>query len=71
MRHTHRYTESRLPVAVEFVSSEVEVPVGDAVELGEHALIAELMRGGLSLLRGRVFLPRAEHINAGQPERAV
>ena len=71
VRHAHRDAESRLPVAVEFVSSEVKIPVCNAVKLGEHTFIAELMRGGLSLLRSRVFLPRAEHINAGQPERAV
>ena len=51
--------------------SKIEIPVGDSVELGEHALIAELMRGGLRLLSGSVLFPRAEHIYAGQVERAV
>ena len=30
---------------VEFVSSEVKIPVCNAVKLGEHTFIAELMRG--------------------------
>ena len=71
MRNTDGNAESRLPVALELVTAEVEIPVGNAVQLGQHTLTSVLVNSGLCLLCGGQLDAVAEHINARQTELAV
>ena len=60
-----------LPIPLEFVLAEIEVPVGNAVEFRKHARTAVLPRRRLRLFRGGKFPPVAEHIDAGQLKGSV
>ena len=68
VRYSYGYTESRLPISLEFMASEVEIPVRYSVKLGEHCLLAVLMHGGLRLLCGYELDLVDEHIYAGIAE---
>ena len=63
--------QSGLPVAVELVAAEVEVPARNAVQLAHHAGFAVLVDGGLALLGGGELETGAEHINTRDAEAAV
>ena len=71
VRDTDSDAQCRLPVALELVPTEVEVPTGDAVQLGCHALLAVLVDGGLTLLGCGQLDQVAQHVNAGQTEPTV
>ena len=69
--HADGHAQRRLPVAVNLVAAEVEVPAGHAVQLAGHAAAAVLMHGALSLLGGGQLEPGAEHVDARQLEAAI
>ena len=71
VRDAHGHAQRGLPVAAELVAAEIKVPVGHAVELGEHAFAPELAGGGLRLLGGGKLTAVIEHVNARQLEAAV
>ena len=71
MRDSDGNAQRRLPVALELMAPEVEIPAGDTVELADDALPAKLMGGGLGLLGGSQLHTVAEHIDARQLEAAV
>ena len=71
MRHAHSHAQRRLPVALQLVAAEVEIPVGHAVQLAGHARIAELMHRGGRLLGSGELAVVAQHVDAGQLEAAV
>ena len=71
MRHAHGHAQRRLPVTLQLMAAEVEIPVGHAVQLAGHARIAELMHRGGRLLGGGELAMVAQHIDAGQLEAAV
>ena len=63
--------QRRLPVPVQFVTPEIEIPPGHAVQFADHALPAVLMHGGLGLLCGRELVPGAEHVDPRKLKGAV
>ena len=69
--HPDSHAQSSLPVAMELMAPEVEVPVGHAVKLTHQSLITKLVDSRLCLLCGGVFKTGAEHINTRQVEAAV
>ena len=71
MGNTYRYTQSRLPVALVLVGSEIAVPSRYAVKFGENALITVLMGGGLRLFCSCKFVGVTEQINSGKSETSV
>ena len=71
MLDTDGDAQSGLPVAVELVASEVEVPARDAVQLAHHAGTAVLVDSRLALLGGGELKAGAEHINTGDAEASV
>ena len=60
-----------LPVAVQLVTAEVEIPAGYAVKLTHHAGLAVLVHGGLALLGGGELKGSAKHIDTGNAKAAV
>ena len=71
MRYAAGHAECCLPVPLELVAAEVEIPVGDAVKLACNAGTSVLMHRTLCLL-GRVELAMvAEHIDARERKAAV
>ena len=71
MRNADRDPERRLPVALMAIEPEIGVPARHAVKLGEDALVAELMRRALRLLRRREFVVVAEHVDPGEVKAPV
>ena len=71
MRHPDGHAQRRLPVPMPLVAHEIEIPVGHAVEFGEHSAPAVLVRRAGRLLRGGELHPVAEHVDAGELEGAV
>ena len=71
MRDTDTYTESRLPVALEFVVTEVKIPVCNAVHLGNYCFLAVLSRYRLCLLGGGQFYLISEQVDADETEMLV
>ena len=63
--------QSGLPVAVELVAAEVEVPARDTVQLAHHTGTAVLVDGRLALLGGGELEAGAEHIDTGDAEAAI
>ena len=53
------------------MAAEVKIPVGNAVELAEHAFISKLMNRTLSLLGSGQLPPVAEHVDTGKVKGAV
>ena len=71
MLYANRHPQGRLPIAVQLVPTEIEIPARNTVELAEHAGTPVLMRRGLRLLsRGQLKLG-AQHVNARQLKAAV
>ena len=71
VRHAHGHTQGGLPVALQLVSLEVEVPVRHPVQLAGHAGASLLVRGGSRLLHGQELTPVAQHVHPGQREGAI
>ena len=66
-----RDTEGSLPVTCQLMAAEIKIPVGNAVELAEHTLVAKLMDSAFSLLGSGQLSEIAEHIDARKIEGAV
>ena len=52
MGHPDGNAQSRLPISLELVPTEIKIPVGNAVQLRKHDLLAVLMHRRLNLLGG-------------------
>ena len=71
MRHSDGNSESRLPISVKLVASEVKIPARNAVKLAEHSRASVLSHRRLTLLCGCELKEAAEHIYAGYSKRAI
>ena len=71
VRHAHRNTKGGLPVTMELVTTEIEIPTRHAVKLAHHTRPTVLVHRRLRLLCGGVFQTTAEHINAGNMESPI
>ena len=71
MRHPDIYTQRRLPVTLEFVPTEIKIPIGHSVKLRHYTFSSILMRRRLRLLYRIIFCMIKEHIYAGKLEGSV
>lgn len=65
------YAKRGLPVSLEFMSPEVKIPIGNAVQLRKLRFAAVLVDGRLHLLERGKFQAVAQHIDARDSERTV
>ena len=63
MRYSHGDTHGSLPVALQFMSSEIIVPAGDAVKFRQHGLAALLMHHAGTLLCRAVLMTIDQQIH--------
>lgn len=71
MRYAYGYAKRGLPVSLEFMSPEVKIPIGNAVQLRKLRFAAVLVDGRLHLLERGKFQAVAQHIDARDSERTV
>lgn len=71
MGHPLGDSQRRLPIPLELVTPEIEIPMGDAIQLGEHPFPALLPGGGLGLFRRTQMHRVAENIDTWQGEGPV
>ena len=69
--HAHRHAQGRLPIALTFVTGEIEIPVGHAVQFTGHSGAAILTHRTLRLLGRRELDRIAQHVDARQLEATV
>ena len=69
--HPHCHPQRRLPVSLQLVTLEVEVPVRHAIQLAGHPRASLLVGGGSRLLHRDEFPPVAQLIHPRQGEGPV
>jgi len=62
--YAERYTESRLPVPLQFVAPEVKIPVGHTVQLACYPFPTILMHRALRLFGCGILPLIAQHVDA-------
>ena len=65
VRHAQRNPHRRKPIALQFKTAEIEIPVRTAVQLAHHAVFSRLIYHRLHLRCGNIFPLVAKHIDPG------